>query len=137
MRYCYKYTSYSFVPNNYCCIVRLHVHTSISKGRFRGYRVWSPLLLKISLQVKEEDENKREKGEENVGMEEKEVDTVYTNNLHMESSREAKSANIQINVKSYLTDLSRKAHEYIFFFWFPQNLNFFRTSLSLSPTPRA
>jgi len=84
--------------------VRLHVHTSISKGIFRGYRGWSPLLLKISLQVKEEDENKREKGEENVGMEEKEVDTVYTNNLHMESSREAKSTNIQINVKSYLTD---------------------------------
>jgi len=105
--------------------VRLHVHTSISKGIFRGYRGWSPLLLKISLQVKEEDENKRKKGEENVGMEEKEVDMVYTNNLHMESSREAKSTNIQINVKSYLTDLSRKAHEYIFFLWFPQNLNFF------------
>jgi hypothetical protein len=38
------------------------------------------------------------------------------NNLHMELSREAKKANIQISVIFYLTDLSRKAYDMASFF---------------------
>lgn len=52
----------------------------------------------------------------------------------MELSREAKKANIQISVKFYLTDLSRKAYEYSFVFRFPQNLNFFFELPYTSPT---